>query len=79
MCELMKPSWCPHPNDGLIWNVTEDVVLELDDYGSVHGLAVIHHLLALRIMKQNEEPPKELSKRISPSDWMKKGTCRASS
>ena len=49
--ELMKPSWCPRPNAGLIWDVTADFVLELDDDESLHDLAVIHHLLALRIMR----------------------------
>ena len=44
MSALIKPSWCPHPNSDLIWNVTADVVLELDDDGSLHDLAVIHHL-----------------------------------
>ena len=44
MSALIKPSWCPHPNSDLIWNVTAYVVLELDDDGSLHDLAVIHHL-----------------------------------
>ena len=76
--ELMKPSWCPHPNSCLIWDVTADVVLELDDDGSLHNLALIHRLLALKIMKQDDRPPMEPSKRNSPSDWTKKGTCLAS-
>ena len=38
----------PHPNAGLIWDVTADVVLELDDDGSLQDLSVVHHLLALR-------------------------------
>ena len=25
MWELMKPSWCPHPNAGLIWDITADI------------------------------------------------------
>ena len=24
MWELMKPSWCPHPNAGLIWDMTSE-------------------------------------------------------
>ena len=27
MWELMKPSWCPHPNAGLIWDMTADITL----------------------------------------------------
>ena len=57
MWELMKPSWCPHPNAGLIWDVTADVILELDVDGNLHGLAEIHNLYALRKMKQDDRPP----------------------
>ena len=46
MWELMKPSWCPHPNAGLIWDMTADIALDLDDDASLHDLAMIHHLLA---------------------------------
>ena len=49
MWELTKPSWCPHPNAGLIWDMTADVALDLDDDASLHDLAVIHHLLALKV------------------------------
>ena len=52
---LMKPSWCPHPNAGLIWDMTADVALNLDDDASQLDLATIHHLLALRITKQPSE------------------------
>ena len=31
MWELMKHSWCRHPNAGLIWDMTADVVLDLDE------------------------------------------------
>ena len=48
MCELMKPSWCPRPNAGLIWDMAAYVTLDLDDDASLHDLAVIHHLLALK-------------------------------
>ena len=47
----MKPLWCPHPNAGLIWDVTADVVLELD----IDGIL----LLAGRILQQNDRPPTE--------------------
>ena len=36
MWELMKPSWCPHPNAGLIWDMTADFTLDLDDDASLH-------------------------------------------
>ena len=35
--ELMKPSWCPHPNAGLIWDMTADVTLDLEDDTSSAG------------------------------------------
>ena len=69
----------PHPNAGLIWDVTADVVLELDDDGSLHDLSIVHHLLALRKMKQDDRPPTESSEGNSPSDWMEKGICLACS
>ena len=53
MWELMKPSWCPHPNAGLIWDMTADVALDLDDDASLRDLAMIYHLLALKVTKQN--------------------------
>ena len=62
--ELMKHSWCPHPNAGLIWDMTEDNVLDLDDDAILHYLAMIHHLLALKVTKQNgrpsTDPPREV-------------------
>ena len=48
MWELMKPSWCPHPNAGSIWDMTAYVTLELDDDARLHDFAMIHHLLALK-------------------------------
>ena len=30
MWELMKPYWCPHPNAGLIWDMTADITLDHD-------------------------------------------------
>ena len=59
--ELMKPSWCPHPNAGLIWDMTDDVTMDLDDDASLHDLAMIHHLLALKITKQKSNPSSEPS------------------
>ena len=56
MWELMKPSWCPHPNAGLIWDMTADITLDLDDDASLHDLAMIHHLLVMRVTKQKNNP-----------------------
>ena len=52
MWELIKPSWYPNPNTGLIWDVTADNELEESDDESLHDLAVIHHLLALKVKLQ---------------------------
>ena len=67
MWELMKPSWCPNP----IWGVTAEIELEENDDKSLHDLAMIHHLLALKITRQDEEQPTDPSEGNSPSDWMK--------
>ena len=77
MWELMKPSWCPHPNASLIWDMTADVILDLDDDASLHDLAMIHHLLALRKTKQKSNPSTELSEGNTSSDWLRQGTCLA--
>ena len=71
MWELMKPSWCPNPNAGLIWGVTAEIELEENDDKSLHDIAMIHHLLALKITRQDEQQPTEPSGGNSPSDWMK--------
>ena len=77
MWELMKPSWCPHPNAGLIWDMTADITLDLDDDASLHDLAMIHHLLAMRLTKRKSNPSTELSKESPSSNWLKQGTCLA--
>ena len=64
---------------GLRWDLIDDVELEEKDDESLHDSAVMHHLLALRIMKQDDRPLTEQSEGISPTDWMKEGTCLASS
>ena len=77
MWELMKPSWCPHPNAGLIWDMTADVMLDRDDDASLHDLAMIHHLLAMKLTKQKSNPSTELPEESPSSDWLKQGTCLA--
>ena len=46
--------WCPNPNAGLIWDLTAGFELEEKDDECLHGLAVIHHSLALDREKQRE-------------------------
>ena len=75
----MKPSYCPNPNAGSIWDLTADVELEKSDDESLHDLAVIHHLLVLKGKKQSENLPTEPSERNLASDWMKTSTCLATS
>ena len=77
MWELMKPSWCPHPNAGLIWDMTAEVTLDLDDDASLHDLAKIHHLLALKITKQKGNSSTEPSEGNPSGDWLRQGTCLA--
>ena len=79
MWEFMKPSWCPHPNASLIWNMTADFVLDLDDDAILNDLAMIHHLLALKTTKQNGRPSTEPSEGSSLSNCLRQGTCLASS
>ena len=54
MWEFMEPSLCPHPNAGLIWDMTAGITLDWDDDASLHDLALIHHLLAIRVTKQKK-------------------------
>ena len=77
MWKLMKPSWCPHSNAGLIWDMMADITLDLDDDASLHYLAMIHHLLAMRVTKQKNNPSTEPSEGSPSSDWLRKGTCLA--
>ena len=80
MWELMKPSWCPNLNADLIWDLTADVELGESDDESLHDLAMIHHLLALKVKKQSEKTPTELSlERNFPSIWMRTGECLVAS
>ena len=77
MWKLMKPSWCPHPNADLIWVMTADITLDLDDDASFHDLAMIHHLLAIKVTKQKNNPSTEPSEGSASSDWLRQGTCLA--
>ena len=56
-----------------------NVALDLDYDASLHDLAMIHHLLDLKVTKQNGRPTTELSEGITSSDWLKQGACLASS
>ena len=77
--ELLKPSWCPHPKAGLIGDMTADVTLDLDDDASLHDLAMIHHLLALKITKPKSNSSREPSEGNPSDDWLRQGTCLAHS
>ena len=79
MWELMKPSWFPHPNAGLIWDMTADIALDLNDDASLHSLAMIHQLLALKITKQKINSSTEPFEGNPSSDWLRQGTCLAHS
>ena len=68
MWELMKPSWCPHPNAGLIWDMTADITLDLNDDASLHELA-------MRVTKQKNNPSTEPSEGSPSSDWLRQGIC----
>ena len=57
--------------------MTADVALDLNDDASLHDLAMIHHLLALRVTKQKSNPSTEPSKGNPSSDWLRQGTCLA--
>ena len=72
MWEIMKPSWCPHPNAGLIWVMTADITLDLDDDASLHDMAMIHHLLAIKLTKkQRNNPSTKPSEGSASSDWLR--------
>ena len=75
--ELMKPSWYPHPNAGFIWDMTADITLDLDDDAIFQDLAMIHHLVAMRVTKQKNNPSTEPSEGSPSSDWLRKGSCLA--
>ena len=75
--ELMKPSWCPHPNAGLIWDMTAGITLNLDDDASLIDLAMIHHQLAMRMTKRKSNPSTEPSEESPSSNWLRQGTCLA--
>ena len=66
MWEIMKP-----------WDMTADITLDLDDDASLHDLAMIHHLLAMRLTKRKSNPSTELSEEGPSSNWLKQGTCLA--
>ena len=63
----------------MIWDLTADVALDLDDVAGLHDLAVIHHLLAMKVAKKNGKPATESSEGGSPSNWLKQGARLASS
>ena len=61
------------------WDMTADIKLDLDDNASLHNLAMIHHLLVMRVTKQKNNPSTEPSEGSPSSDWLRQGTCLAHS
>ena len=62
MWELMKPSWCPNRNA---------IELRGNDDESLHDLAMIHYLLALKKKtRQEDKQPTELSKRLDEGGYL---------
>ena len=54
-----------------------DITLDLDDDASLHDLAMIHHLLAMRVTKWKNNPTTEPSEESPSSHWLKRGICLA--
>ena len=50
--------------------MTADIGLGLDDDASLHDLAMIHHLLALKVTKRNGRPSTEPSEGSSSKNWL---------
>ena len=59
--------------------MTADITLDLDDDASLHDLAMIHHLLAMSVTKQKNNPSTEPSERNPSRDELRQGTCLAHS
>ena len=57
--------------------MTADIMLDRDDDASLHDLAMIHHLLAMKLTKRKSNPSTELSEENPSSNWLKQGTCLA--
>ena len=53
--------------------------MDLDDDASLHDLAMIHHLLALKKKKQKSGPSTEPAEGNPSGDWLGQGTCLAHS
>ena len=54
-------------------------MLDLDDDASLHDLAMIHHLLAMRMTKQKNNPSTEPSEGNPSNDYSRQGTFLAHS
>ena len=57
--------------------MTADITLDLDNDSSLHDLAMLHHLLAIKVTKQKNNPSTEPNEGSASSDWLRKGTCLA--
>ena len=50
--------------------MTADVALDLDDDGSLHDLAVIHHILALKIVKPDARTTTDQVPRLDEAEHL---------
>ena len=57
--------------------MTTHLTLDLDDDVSLHDLAMIDHLLAMRMTKRKSNPSTEPSQESPSSNWLRQGTCLA--
>ena len=57
--------------------MTADVTLDLDDDASLHDLAMIHHLLPMRVTKRRNNPSTEPSEGSPSGNWLRQGICSA--
>ena len=65
----------PKSKRGSDMGVTADIELEESDDGSLYDLAVIRHLLDLKVKKHGKKLPTGPSEGNLFKNWMGKGTC----
>ena len=73
--ELMRPSWCPSPNNDSILLATQDVQRELNADCNLRNLNIIYNVMTTA-SKSNGEDKMELPG-WGPEDWVKPGSCLA--
>ena len=73
--ELMRPSWCPSPNDDSILRATQDVQREVNADCNLRDLNIIYNVMTTA-SRSNGEDRVELPG-WGPEDWIKPGSCLA--